>query len=121
MARDAIGDARPEARLAAARVLERTGEPGLAAEICTAALTDPRADIRLQAATDLLRMSDESNRDRGYRALVELGRNPSPQIRQAAVAAHRNTDNPTLPLVTALGDDHPEVRLEAAAALLALL
>ena len=117
MAGDRINDPRPEVRLAAARVLTRTGASGRAGEVAAAELASPRGDIRVQAAVDLLRLDDP----RGEGALGALSRNPSPDIRRAAAAAYRETEQPTLPLVTVLGDPAVEVRLEAAAALLHLL
>lgn len=112
-----LGDERMEVRLAAARVLVRLGRTGQAAEIFAAALEAPRDEVRVQAAADLVRMND----GRGLDALARLGRSPARETRQAVVRAHRGTDNPTLPLVAALGDAEATVRVEAAASLLALL
>lgn len=117
MAGDRVSDPRPEVRLAAARVLARTGAAGRAAEIAAAGLTATRGDIRVQAASDLARLDDP----RGERAITTLSRNPSPAVRRAAAAAYRETEQPTLPLISVLGDPVAEVRLEAAASLLHLL
>jgi HEAT repeat protein len=114
---DSLQDERVEVRLAAARVLLRSGKQGRAADIFAAALDAPRDELRIQAAIDLVRMHD----DRGRAALVRLARSPSATTRRQVAGAHRYMDNPTLPLVTALGDSAAEVRIEAAATMLWLL
>jgi HEAT repeat protein len=114
---DSLDDERVEVRLAAARVLLRSGRHGRAAEIFAAVLDAPRDEPRVQAAIDLVRMHD----DRGRAALVRLARSPSASTRRQVAGAHRYMDNPTLPLVAALGDPSAEVRIEAATTMLWLL
>ncbi|MCG8421512.1 MAG: HEAT repeat domain-containing protein [Proteobacteria bacterium] len=116
-ATELLGDPRAEVRLASARVLVGMGQRDRAAEVIAQLLDSPRAEMRVRAAAALVRMGDE----RGYRAVTELSRSSRAATRQAAVQVHRHMDRPTLPLVSALGDRAIEVRIEAAAVLIALL
>lgn len=110
----ALVDEREEVRLAAARVLARLGEHGRAAQTFYSALESPRDPPRLQAAIALYRMGD----DGGLKALATLLESPQPATRAAAAALYAQTEHITLPLVGALADPDPGVRLAAAETLL---
>ena len=112
-----VSDNRAEVRLAAARVLLRFGRTAKARAILVAALEDSRDGPRVQAAIDLVRMHDDAGRD----ALTKLSASRSVETRRQAALGHQYTDNPNLPLVRAMGDSAAEVRVAAAATLLALL
>ena len=79
--------------------------------------SNPRDELRLIAATQLLRMDD----DLGRKGLASLTRSPSVATRRGAVMAFRQADNVTLPLVATLADEAAEVRVAAAETMLALL
>jgi HEAT repeat protein len=109
------GDPELGVRLAAARTLASTGERAAAIEIFAAALT---GDAALSAASDLARLGDP----RGVQALEAAVRDAdaSPDRRAAAAAAHVTARRVTAGLVAALADANAVVRVEAAAALVAL-
>jgi HEAT repeat protein len=109
------GDAELGVRLAAARTLASTGERERAIAVFVAALG---TDSALSAATDLARLGDE----RGTKVLEAAVRDAagSPDQRAAAAAAHRTARQITPGLVAALADANGVVRVEAAAALVAL-
>lgn len=113
----ALLDERIEVRLIAARVLVRMGRPGRAIQTFESALEAPSEDLRLKAASQLLRVDDRL----GTKALGELAKSPSAVTRAAAAAAFRGADNVNLTLIGILADESPEVRIAAAESLLALL
>ena len=102
-------------KLTAARVLEHSGDPGIAIEVFAAALGGDRA---IQAAGDLADAGDP----RGDATLAALVRDPKRPAtdRVAAAAAHRAAHHVSAGLVAALTDSSPDVRVEAAAALAVL-
>ena len=115
VAKRLAGDPQLGVRLAAARSLASAGDRAAALELFAAALaTDPT----VSAATDLARLGDE----RGVRALEAAVRDPAhgADRRAAAAAAHVTARHITPGLVAALADASGVVRVEAAAALVAL-
>lgn len=102
-------------RLAAARTLASTGDTAAAIELFAAALT---TDAALSAATDLARLGD----DRGVKVLESAVRDATsgPDRRASAASAHVSARRITPGLVAALADRSAVVRVEAAAALVAL-
>ena len=117
LAEPLLGDPRLEVALAAARVSARLGRSAAAAQLYYRVLSGPREELRLIAATELVRMDD----DRGARGLALLGKSRSPATRRAAALAHRFTDNVSLPLVEVLADADAGVRIAAAETMLSLL
>ncbi len=115
IAKRLAGDPEPGVRLAAARALASTGEQAAAIELFAAALT---GDSALSAATDLARLGDA----RGLELLDRTVRDAAaaPDARAAAAAAHVTGRRVTPGLVAALADPNAIVRVEAAAALVAL-
>jgi HEAT repeat protein len=114
--RAAIADPSPAVRMAAARGLAYAGEraPALVAlgEIATGA--DPHAAV--DAAAELVRLGD----DRGRPVLERLAASEDPDVRRAVVLAHQAARVITSGLWVALADDVPAIRIDAAAALVAL-
>jgi HEAT repeat protein len=115
IARKLAGDPEIGVRLAAARTLASTGARAEAIELFAAALS---TDSALSAATDLARFGDA----RGVKALDAAVRDAAhgPEQRAAAAAAHVTARHVTPGLVAALADANAVVRVEAAAALVAL-
>lgn len=108
----AIIDPRLEVRLATARLLLRLGQRDRAiAELARAASATPP---HIGAATELARLGDP----RGLRALERAAASKDRAARAAAIAAHRTAGHISDPLVAALADDLPKLRLAAAAAIL---
>ncbi|HSK00880.1 MAG TPA: hypothetical protein VK932_06555, partial [Kofleriaceae bacterium] len=105
----------PGVRLAAARTLASTGEQAAAIELFAAALA---GDSALSAAADLARLGDA----RGTELLDRTVRDAAagPDARAAAAAAHVTARRVTPGLVAALADASAVVRVEAAAALVAI-
>lgn len=99
-------------RLAAARVLARSGSPRDASEVLAAMLPD------LHAATDLAELGDA----RGVTALDRQVRDAKVSADQRAMvaAAHRSARSITPGLVAALADQSGLVRVEAASAIAGL-
>jgi len=105
-------DADPHVRVAAARVLARSGSAHDASEVLAAMLPDVRA------ATDLAELGDA----RGVTALDAQVRDPkaTPDQRALVAAAHRSARSITPGLVAALADSNGLVRVEAASAIAGL-
>jgi len=117
VARKLAGDPVLAVQLAAARVLAHTGDPAAATAIFAAALASP--DERVQAAIDLASQGDP----RGPAALDAAVRDLAlgPAARATAAAAHRTAHRITPGLVAALADESGVVRVEAAAAITAVV
>jgi HEAT repeat protein len=115
IARRLIEDPEPGVRLAAARLLASTGDRPAAVAVFAAMLD---GDSKLSAATDLARFGDA----RGLKALDAAVRDlpGGPDQRAAAAAAHTTAHRITPGLVAALADPNGVVRVEAAAAIVAL-
>ncbi|HWO21857.1 MAG TPA: HEAT repeat domain-containing protein [Kofleriaceae bacterium] len=115
LAKRLAGDPELAVRLAAARTLASTGDRAAAIEIFAAALG---TDAALSAAADLARFGDA----RGEQALDAAIRSTASGAdqRAAAVAAHVTARRVTPGLVAALADGSGVVRVEAAAALVAI-
>lgn len=115
IAKRLAGDPELGVRLAAARTLASTGDRAAAIELFAAALA---TDSVLGAAADLARLGDR----RGIETLDKAVRDASrgPDQRAAAAAAHVSGRRVTPGLVAALADANGVVRVEAAAALVAL-
>ena len=113
----AIIDPRAEVRLAAARVLLRldTAEERARQELA-AALAAADLHVRIDAATDLVRMGDP----RGAEVLAELAGHEAAAVRGGAVRAHASARRITPGLVRALADPDPLLRLVAAELLVEL-
>jgi HEAT repeat protein len=109
------GDPELGVRLAAARALASAGDRAGAIEIFAAALG---TDSAVSAATDLARLGDA----RGEKVLDAAVRDAArgEDGRAVAVAAHLTAHRVTAGLVAALADGSGVVRVEAAAALVAL-
>jgi HEAT repeat protein len=117
MAGRALVDPRPEVRLAAARVLIRTGTASdRVRQELDSHLGSPDPAIRIDAAVDLLRIGEE----RGAEVLAELAAHKTADVRGAAVRAHASARRITFGLVTALADTDPLLRITAAELLLEL-
>ncbi len=103
-------------RLSAARALAHAGDKATALRVFAAALEDP--ERRLSAAQDLAVLGDP----RGIAILDEAARDlgATPDVRSAAVNAHRGARVITAGLVAALADSSGLVRVEAAAVLISL-
>ena len=114
MAGRGVADARPEVRLAAARLLLALGQAERARGELLAALSRPDRLLQLDAATDLARLGDA----RGEAVLDRLAGSESPELRAAAVSAHAAIARVTPGLVGVLADARPELRLAAAEAIL---
>jgi HEAT repeat protein len=115
VARRLAADPELSVRLAAARTLASTGDTAAAIELFAAALA---TDSALSAATDLARLGD----DRGVKLLESAVRDAAagPDRRASAASAHVTARRITPGLVAALADPSAVVRVEAAAALVAL-
>ena len=110
-------DRNDEVRLAAARLLIRLGVTTQARKHLEAALSAKDPSIRIDAATDLLRLGDP----RASQALAELARDPAIEVRRAAVGAHASARALTPGLVSALADPDPALRVQASELILELL
>jgi HEAT repeat protein len=115
-ARRALGDARIEVRLAAARALLRLGHEAPArAELARAAAASPP---HLGAAAELARRWRDPA---ALAALATLAGAPDRDARAAAIAAHGSVEHISDALVAALADSAVELRIAAAAAVLEAL
>lgn len=109
----ALVDPRREVRLAAARVLLRMGlEDRARAELIDAAAASPP---HLPAATVLVSRWDDP---RGYDALGRAAASEDQGLRAAAIASHALAEHISDPLVAALADPAPQLRIAAARAIL---
>ena len=110
-------DRNDEVRLAAARLLIRLGVTTQARKHLEAALASKDPSIRIDAAVDLLRLGDQ----RASQALDQLARDPSLEVRRAAIGAHASARQVTPGLVAALADSDPALRVQASELILELL
>jgi hypothetical protein len=102
-------------RLAAARVLAYHGDKAGATAIFAAALA---GDAAVAAATDLAKLGDARGLDVLARAVRDESR--TPDQRAAVASAHATANRVTPALVAALADKSGTVRVEAAAAIVAI-
>jgi HEAT repeat protein len=115
-AKKLAADPDPRVRVAAARVIANAGDKAAAIAILVEALSGEAA---LTAATDLADLGDP----RGIAALTAAIRDQkrTPTERSRAVFAHRSAHQVTPGLVSALADTDGVVRVEAAAAIVAMV
>ena len=115
-AKKLAADPEPRVRVAAARVIAQSGDKAAAIVILVEALTGEAA---LTAAADLADLGDQ----RGMAALTAAIRDQkrTPNERSQAVLAHRSAHRITPGLVSALADTDGVVRVEAAAAIIAMV
>lgn len=114
-----VGDATPAVRVAAARALAYGGERDGAITVLAALAADAGAalKIRADAAAELHRLGDA----RGATILASLAAGADADGRAQVVAAHVAAGVVTPGLWAALADEQAGTRIDAAAALLALL
>ena len=115
-AKKLAADQEPRVRIAAARVIANGGDRAAAIAILAEAMS---GEVALSAATDLAELGDE----RGLGALATAIRDAkrTPDERARAAFAHRSAHRVTPGLVAALADSNGVVRVEAAAALVAIV
>lgn len=114
-ARKLLADREVRVRIAAARIIGRSGDKAAAITVLAQAMT---GDTELSAAGDLADLGDS----RGAETLERLVRDQkaSPDSRAAAAGAHRGARRVTPGLVAALADPNGVVRVEAATVLVML-